>query len=290
MGAKEAAMPRRAAPLLALALLCLGPASGRAATCEEQWGMAEGSARIFDTTGVVNPRFLSVPLPTGASGDAHLTFTGTALSPGGVNPTDDLHRVIERVNLSAVHGVRFDGHPLKLHLGFGPRGPGLLDYTATGSPATFTGDGEFLVGVDAVDAWFANGDLMLDFCVAIGGTSAGIFRLAYQVEVLADAPGALLGKLIMRVPDLISGRTSKLKIDLDEETDEDQKLALRTSHPDLVILPDTVVVPRGARGIEVEVQAGRAERRTPVQIIAISGDQAMATDLVILPAEGAPKP
>jgi hypothetical protein len=289
MGAKEGPMPRRASPLLALALLCLAPASGRAATCEEQWGMAEGSARVFDATGVVNPRFLSVPLPSGASGDAHLTFTGTALPPSGVNPTDDLQRVIDRVNLSAVHGVRFDGRPLKLHLGFGPRGPGLLDYTAMGAPATITADGEFLVGVDAVDVWFANGDLMLDFCVAIGGTSAGIFRLAYQVEVLADAPGPLLGKLVMRVPDLISGRTSKLKIDLDEEAGEDKELAHRTSHPDLVILPDTVVVPRGARGVEVEVRAGRAERRTPVQIIAVSGDQAMATDLVILPAEGAPK-
>ena len=141
-----------------------------------------------------------------------------------------------------------------------------------------------------MDVWFTHGDLMLDFCVAIGGTSAGIFRLAYQVEVLADAPGAVLGKLILRVPDLVSGKTSKLKIDLDEDADEDKKLALRTSHPDLVLVPDTVVVPRGARGVEVEVKAGRAEQRTPVQIIAVSGDQAIATDLVILPAEGAPKP
>ena len=62
-------MPRRASPLLALALLYLAPAAGRAATCEEQWGMAEGSARVFDTTGVVNPRSLrsrsrAAPRPT----------------------------------------------------------------------------------------------------------------------------------------------------------------------------------------------------------------------------------
>ncbi len=161
---------RRRLAGVALALAVAGAETGFAASCHEIWDAPANQLQIIPVASVANPRSLNLPLPATANADSHLTFTGTTLSSGGVNPTDHLVRYVQQVNLSAVHGVRFDGKPLRLKFLFGPEGPVLGYHTVMAAPATVGGDDNFTLGVDAAELWISSAsDLMLDLCVAVGG-------------------------------------------------------------------------------------------------------------------------
>ena len=138
---------------LALAVAVASGEVALAAPCHEIWNLAAEQVQVYQARSVDNPRSLSLPLPAGADGHFHLVFTGTALMFRGQVPygSGPVARFVEQVNLSAVHGVRFDGNPLRLRLIFGQTGSGLSNATVVAAPATLSSDEDFILGVDTAE-------------------------------------------------------------------------------------------------------------------------------------------
>jgi hypothetical protein len=243
-----------------------------ASPCHEIWNLPADQVQLFQAPSVDNPRSLRVPLPATADAHFHFTFTGTAVTARNVVPygSGPVARFVEQVNLSAVHGVRFDGQPLKLKLIFGPAAPGLRDATAVAAPATVSSNDDFILGVDAAELWVSPAsDLMLDLCVAVAGTSSTVARIAYQVEVLADS-NLFLERLRPGVDVLRRGDSTRATVKLAQPAEREMHVAIATSDPALIEVPRAVTIPAGRDSAEFEIRCvGDPKERTAVEVLAI---------------------
>jgi hypothetical protein len=277
------------------ALLALAAAStyGRVALalpCHEVWNLAAGQVQTFQAPSVANPRSLRVALAPPADADFHFVFSGTAVTRRDVVPygSGPVARFVEQVNLSAVHGLRFDGNPLRLKLIFGPTGAGLSNATVVAAPATVSSDEGFILGVDAAELWVsAASELMLDLCIAVAGTGSTVGRVAYQVEVLADS-NLFLERLRPTLDVLRRGDSTRLTVKLGQAAMQDTRVAIAASDPALVEVPRSVTIPAGADSAEFEIRCvGDVEKRTAVQILATVEGSGRSTELWIEPGRPA---
>jgi len=254
---------------LAIALSSGGPAY--AVPCHEIWSLQANQVQVFQAPKVDNPRSLPVPLPAAADAHFHFTFTGTVITARNVVPTGSgpAVRMVEQVNLSTIHGIRFDGQPLKLELAFGPGAPGLRQATVVAAPATVDSDEDFLLGVDGAELSVSPaGDLMLDLCVAVAGAGSEVARVAYQVEVLATS-NLFLERLRPGLDVLRRGDATRAMVKLAQPAGQDTRVAIVSSDPALLEVPREVIIPAGKDSAEFEIRGvGEPKERTAVEVVA----------------------
>jgi hypothetical protein len=258
--------------------------------CHEVWNLASDQVPVFQAPSVDNPRSLQVSLAPPADADFHFVFTGTAITQPDIVPygSGPVARFVEQVNLSNAHGIRFDGQKVRLKLVFGPGGPGLSHATVVAAPATVSSDEGFILGVDAAELWVnSGGDLMLDLCVAVAGAGSEVGRVAYQVEVLADA-SLHLERLRPAIDVLRHGQSTRVSMKLKQAATRDMQVAIAASDPSLVQVPRSVTIPAGADSAEFEIRCvGDVEKRTAVQILATVEGSGRSTELWIEPGRPA---
>jgi hypothetical protein len=275
---------------LALAVAVGSAQAALAAPCHEIWNLASNQVQVFQAPSVDNPRSLREALSPPADADFHFVFTGTAVTRRDVVPygSGPVARLVEQVNLSAVHGVRFDGKPLRLKIVFGQTGPGISQATVVAAPATTSSDEGFILGVDAAELWSsAAGDLMLDLCIAVAGTSSTVGRVAYQVEVLADS-NLFLERLRPTVDVLRRGDSTRVTVKLQQAATQDTRIEIAASDPSLVEVPRSVTIPAGKDSAEFEIRCiGEPDKRVAVQILAMVDGSGQTAELSIEPGRPA---